>query len=154
MHSMEKKTNNSFLILLADDDPDDRFLFKEAVAETENVMLVMVKDGMQLMNKLYDMAEKLPDAIFLDLNMPFKNGHECLREIKEDKRFCEVPVIIYSTATNRLQIDSTYKDGANLYIPKPDSFSKLKNIVKSVFSLEWKEYKPQPSKDKFVLMLQ
>ncbi|MDB5228930.1 MAG: response regulator with Che-like receiver domain [Bacteroidota bacterium] len=142
------------MILLADDDADDRFLFKEAVDETKDVVLVTVKDGMELMNKLTKANGELPDAIFLDLNMPFKNGHECLREIKDNEKLKSIPVIIYSTSTNKAQIDSTYKDGANLYIPKPDSFSLLKKIVEKVFMLEWKEYKPQPSKDKFVLSIQ
>lgn len=142
------------MILLADDDADDRFLFKEAVDETKDVVLVTVKDGLELMNKLTKSTGELPDAIFLDLNMPFKNGHECLREIKDNEKLRSIPVIIYSTSTNKTQIDSTYKDGANLYIPKPDSFSMLKKIVQKVFSIEWAEYKPQPSKDKFVLSIQ
>jgi CheY-like chemotaxis protein len=151
---MIEKTRKSFTIFLADDDADDRFLFQEAVAESENILLTTMKDGLELMRKLTNGPGRLPDAIFLDLNMPFKNGHECLREIKDNAALKNIPVVIYSTSTNRMQIESVYKDGANLYIPKPDSFSKLKSIIQKIFTLDWQEYTPQPAKENFVLTFQ
>lgn len=142
-------TKHNYHIILADDDEDDRIFFKEAMSETVSTATVnTANDGIELMNML---SSKLPDAIFLDLNMPFKNGQECLSEIKANKRYKNIPVVIYSTSSNVDQINSTFKAGANLYISKPDSYLKLKIILKKVFTLKCEEYKPQPDKEKFVL---
>lgn len=142
-------TKLNYTIILADDDEDDQIFFKEAMSETvSSVTVNTASDGMELMSMLSD---TLPDAIFLDLNMPFKNGQECLSEIKTHKHYKNIPVVIYSTSSNIDQINSTFKAGANLYIPKPDSYLKLKIILKKVFTLKCEEYKPQPDKEKFVL---
>ncbi len=142
-------TKQNYHIILADDDEDDRIFFKEAMSETVSTATVnTANDGIELMNML---SGKLPDAIFLDLNMPLKNGQECLSEIKANKRYKNIPVVIYSTSSNVDQINSTFKAGANLYISKPDSYLKLKIILKKVFTLKCEEYKPQPDKEKFVL---
>lgn len=142
-------TKLNYTIILADDDEDDQIFFKEAMSETvSSVTVNTASDGMELMSMLSD---TLPDAIFLDLNMPFKNGQECLSEIKTHKQYKNIPVVIYSTSANIDQINSTFKAGANLYIPKPDSYLKLKIILKKVFTLKCEEYKPQPDKEKFVL---
>ena len=142
----------AYNILMADDDEDDRVFFQEAMAETVQTAVVQTaNDGLELMSILARKNDKLPDAIFLDLNMPRKNGQECLVEIKTNKAYKDIPVVIYSTTSNIEQIHSTYVAGANLYISKPDSYSKLKVILKKVFSLRCEEYKPQPIKEKFVL---
>jgi len=137
-------------IFLADDDEEDCMLLKEALDETKDAELLLAGDGLQLMNTLKK-SEDLPNAIFLDLNMPRKNGHECLREIKSNERLQNIPVIIYSTSKSSAQIDAAYKNGANLYITKPDSFTKLKQLMKEVFALPYADYKPQPDRKKFVL---
>ncbi len=137
-------------VILADDDDDDRELFREAVEETTSgVKLTMVKDGEELMNELTVADAKLPDIIFLDLNMPVKSGKECLEEIKNNEKLRHIPIIIYSTSSRREEIEETFKGGANLYISKPDSFNDLKRIAKKVFSLDWKDF-ANPSKEKFV----
>jgi CheY-like chemotaxis protein len=141
--------DHTYTILLADDDPEDRLLFKEALDETRMGALVTARDGLELMNTLSRMPE-LPDVIFLDLNMPRKNGHECLREIKNNTKFGGIPVVIYSTSRSEAQIDATYKEGANLYVTKPDSFSLLKKLVRQVLSLKCSDFSPQPDRKHFV----
>ena len=86
-------------LLLADDDEDDCFFFEGALAELETITeLTTVHDGEQLMRRLTGLASTdLPYALFLDLNMPRKNGFECLLEIKEDPALNRLPVIILST---------------------------------------------------------
>ena len=144
-------TRENIHVLLADDDDEDRYFFQEAINNiSKKLDLDFVEDGVELMKKLKSEIKNRPDVIFLDLNMPFKNGHECLKEIKADPKLKKIPVVIYSTSTGRDQIDLTYKEGANLYITKPDSITKLEKIVNEVFSLECEEYKPQPKKEKFV----
>lgn len=80
-------------LLLADDDDDDRTLFKETIVEIGvNIELSTVKDGFQLMHALSE-AEWLPDVIFLDLNMPYKSGKECLTEIRANDKLKHIPII-------------------------------------------------------------
>ena len=128
-------TTGIFRILLADDDPDDRELFTEA-AEAHGAKVQSVPNGMQLMSLLRT-AEILPDFILLDLNMPEKNGKECLREIRADRRFNDIPVIIYSTSSSKKDVDETFEMGADLYITKPNSFSELKSTVKNMLEMDW-----------------
>lgn len=140
---------HSCKILLADDDAEDRLLFKEALEETKDADLVTAHDGLELMTKLSAMVE-LPDAIFLDLNMPCKDGHECLREIKSNKKFGKIPVIIYSTTKNKTQIDATYSEGANLFVTKPDSFTMLKQLLSKIYAMKSSIHEA-PDRKNFVL---
>src|ERR1041384_4215132 len=81
-------------ILLSDDDKDDCFLFREALSELPHqTHLEIVNDGEQLMNYLHEHADRLPDVLFLDLNMPRKNGFECLSEIKHNDKLSSLPVV-------------------------------------------------------------
>src|SRR5205085_5075896 len=106
-------------ILLADDDLDDCEFFKEALQELLiPARISIVHDGVQLMGFL-DNNDQLPDIIFLDLNMPRKNGHTCLLEIKARERFRKLPVIILSTSFERANIKQLHKDGAYHYFRKP-----------------------------------
>lgn len=139
-------------IVLADDDDDDRILFEEAVNEfSPEIKITCVEDGEELMSLLSAAKAKLPDLIFLDLNMPRKNGNECLAEIRRNAKLKEIPIIIYSTSSSKEHIEKTYKDGANLYVRKPYSFEDLKVIAEKVFNLNWDEYKPKSNKEKFIL---
>lgn len=124
-----------YKILLADDDPDDRELFTEA-AGMHNAHVESVPNGMQLMANLL-LADPLPDFILLDLNMPEKDGKQCLQEIKEHDRLKAIPVIIYSTSSAKKDIDDTFRMGASLYITKPNSFTELKKTVKNLLDIDW-----------------
>lgn len=87
---------NALNILLVDDDKDDRFFFARALkALSIPTILVTISDGEQLMSYLSKNSEQLPDVLFLDLNMPRKNGNECLSEIKLNKKIKQLPVILY-----------------------------------------------------------
>ena len=85
-------------IILADDDEDDRLFFTDAFSELKiKTKVDTFKDGVELMNYLNDPEAILPNVLFLDLNMPKKNGIECLHEIKSDDRFKDIAIAIYST---------------------------------------------------------
>lgn len=133
------------------DDEDDRMLFKEVINDLkENIEVVMFENGDDLMSALKHPGASLPDFIFLDLNMPLKNGHECLRELRSLDSLSSVPVVIYSTTSNKEQIDKTYTEGANLYIRKPTSFKALKEMAENVFTINWNKYLPRPKKENFI----
>ena len=117
-------------LLLADDDIDDCDLFTDALNELEQpAILKTVHDGEQLMYFLTNETNVLPDMLFLDLNMPRKNGLECLSAIKENDRLKNLPVIIFSTSFDKEVVNKLYTSGALYYISKPNEFTKLKKVI-------------------------
>ena len=88
-------------IILADDDEDDRLFFTDAFSELKiNTKVNTFKDGVELMDYLSNPDSVLPHILFLDLNMPKKNGIECLHEIKSEERFNDIAIAIYSTSSS------------------------------------------------------
>lgn len=144
---------NHFLhLLLADDDEDDRELFQIALENLSlNVQFTTVEDGEELMRWLYQQQDKLPDLLFLDLNMPFKSGLECLIEIKQDQKLQSLPVIILSSGLNAREMEGLFTTGAQFYIQKPDSLKKLTQLIGRILSLSEEEKQSQPAKDNFIL---
>lgn len=138
-------------ILLADDDLDDCFFFKEALDEFPiSVCFTIVYDGEQLM-QLLQKKSSLPDVLFIDMNMPRKNGFECLEEIKRDEKLKSIPVIIFSTFFDQDIVNMLYQKGAQLYIQKPREFGKLKKAIHLALSMTVSEKFLQPPIEKFVL---
>jgi DNA-binding NtrC family response regulator len=138
-------------LLLADDDFDDCIFFKEALDELPvRVILDTVNDGVELMMHL-DKAEPVPDILFLDLNMPRKNGFDCLLEIKSNQKLKNFPVIIYSTSLNHTVADMLYENGAHHYIQKPGDFGKLKIVILKAIQSVIKEDKIKPGREQFLI---
>lgn len=120
----------SYNLLLADDDLDDCNFFKEALEELNlTTSIRIVNDGVELMQLLLQNGFLLPDVIFLDINMPQKNGFECLLEIKRNDKLKQIPVIIISTSFDKKAVDQFYEKGAHYYIRKPTEFSQLKLAI-------------------------
>lgn len=120
-------------ILLADDDADDRLFFKEAMDEINiDTMVSVVNDGAQLIEYLNHSSHYLPDIIFLDINMPLKNGLECLRELRQDGRYKDIQIVIFSTSGADTDIEAAYRFGANGYLKKPGDFTQLKTSLTNV----------------------
>ncbi len=139
-------------LLLADDDRDDHLLFGEALSELLfSTQLSTVNDGEQLMQQLTEQPAPLPDVLFLDLNMPRKNGLQCLEEIKRDEQLKHLPVIIYSTSLKEDVVDLVYKNGAQHYIRKPAEFSQLKKVIHYALTLVAQKNSAQPTREKFVI---
>lgn len=138
-------------ILLADDDEDDCLFFKEALEELPiSTKLTTVTDGNQLMH-LLNTTDILPHVLFLDLNMPRKNGYECLSEIQISPSLRELPVIIFSTSFDKDSVNQLHDYGAHYYIRKPGEFNDLKNVLHKALSTIEKNNFVKPAKDKFVL---
>ena len=124
---MELKQLN---VLLADDDIDDCNFFERALKELPlPTDLTTVHDGEALMRMLLGETGQLPHVIFLDINMPRKNGFECLNELKQNDRLKDIPVIMFSTSNSRDAMDSLFKTGADVYIRKPGNFDQLKELI-------------------------
>ena len=133
----------SIKVLLADDDKDDCLFFEDALTELKlPVILKTVHDGEQVLKHLHAVSPKLPDILFLDLNMPRKNGFECLMEIKKHSTLNKVPVIIYSTTYNEEKANQLYDSGAHYFICKPPDFEELKKVIQSALLLVQENCKP------------
>lgn len=140
-------------IFLADDDEDDRVFFQEVIGEMPYLVhLSMARNGEETITKLMQLSQ-LPDLLFLDLNMPLKNGLECLQEIKSNHQLKKLPVIIFSTSSYPSMINQVYDAGAHLYIRKPNDFLSFKNLIQHVLSINWKEQLSRPPREEFVLTL-
>ena len=117
-------------ILLADDDIDDCNFFKEALeALPITTELKTVHDGDELLNYLAENTTQLPHVLFLDINMPRKNGFECLAEIKHNDKLKDMPVVMFSTSKALDKINILFKTGADVYIHKPSNFSELVQVI-------------------------
>ncbi|MGJ8550724.1 response regulator [Winogradskyella wichelsiae] len=118
------------LIYLADDDETDRMLFQEAFNNIiSDIEVLCFDNGVTLMDNLLNETKPLPQAIYLDLNMPLMNGIECLNDIKNEIKLQDIPIFIYSSMIDISVIDELQKYGANLYLVKPNSFNKLVSIL-------------------------
>ena len=124
-------------VLLADDDADDRLVFSDVIREIHpKVHLETVPGGVQLLKLLEHFA---PDLLFLDLEMPFKNGLECLSEIRNNQRLATLPVVVFSSTTRPANIQTAYEMGANLFLIKESTFNQYSAALTTILSLEWKE---------------
>ena len=138
--------------MLADDDEDDCFLFKDALEQLAlSVSLTTVKNGEALMQLLNEKNGRLPDVLFLDLNMPRKNGIDCLLEIKSNENLKQFPVVIFSTSLSPEVVGQVYKNGAHYYIRKPNEFGQLKKLIYKALTLTAQAGNIQPPIEKFVL---
>ena len=123
-------------ILLADDDMDDCNFFKNALAALHiKTQLTTVNDGEQLMNYLSEQDADLPDVLFLDLNMPRKNGFECLTAMKEHVVLRNLPVVVLSTLSAKDKIDKIFKIGGHVYVHKPSDFGQLKQVIQNALPI-------------------
>jgi CheY-like chemotaxis protein len=129
-----------FYILIAEDDADDRFLFKTAFEKCGQPGIVrFVENGVELVQHLKELTEQkpkneFPAFILLDLIMPKKDGREVLKELKEHKIFKKIPVIVFSTTKNEGEISKCYELGANSYVVKPLIFDELVKIIEGLYS--------------------
>ncbi len=138
-------------ILLADDDQDDRFFFNRALqALPYHLNFTTIEDGEKLMTYLNGSSVKLPDLLFLDHNMPRKNGSECLLEIKQNPKLKNLPVIIYSTYLHEDVATIFYENGAHYYIRKTD-VPELKKIISHILTLIYTKKFIRPSRSNFIL---
>ena len=129
-------------ILMADDDPDDCLLVRHALEQSRLAgTLRFVSDGEELLDYLHRHAKcrsdditLRPDLIFLDLNMPRKDGREALKEIKSDEALRLIPIVVLSTSGVKEDVLESYNLGANSFITKPASFESLCMALETVLA--------------------
>ncbi len=150
--SAAKKISRSINILLADDDMADCLLFKDALEELPiSAILNIVHNGEQLIEAITKKGNKFPDVLFLDLNMPRKNGFASLGEIKRSSKLQKLPVIIFSTASDIGALNHVFREAAHYYICKPADFLQLKKVIYEALSLIMQKNRPLPLEGKFMI---
>jgi len=149
-----KEPHQPFTILLADDDPEDRMLTRDALLESRCANhLDMVENGEELMDYLNRRGQfahlanrALPGLILLDLNMPKKDGREALKEIKGDPKLRRIPVVVLTTSKAEEDIYRTYDIGVNSFITKPVKFDGLVTAMQ-MLSRYWIEIVELPAEE-------
>lgn len=122
-------------IVFAEDDEDDQFYFREAFHEIDKEIQVrFVSNGNDLMQLLKNF---LPDLVFLDLEMPYKNGLQCLVELRNNPSLNNLPVIVLSSTMRPANIQTAYEMGANLFLHKASRYSEYSNCLKQILSMDW-----------------
>jgi CheY-like chemotaxis protein len=149
------KDGKSIVILMADDDPDDRMLAEDALREARLInQFRTVVDGEELMDYLHGRgayaapgSAPRPGLILLDLNMPRKDGREALREIKSDPALRHIPVVVLTTSRAEEDILQTYDLGVNSFCTKPVTFEGLAHLIQvmACYWLELVELPPAPT---------
>lgn len=126
------------VILMAEDDADDRLLARDALNECQlGHDLHCVEDGEDLLDYLHRRGNYVdksrsprPSLILLDLNMPKKDGREALREIRGDPNLRRIPVVVFTTSSADADVELVYEMGANSCITKPASFDSLVEVMR------------------------
>ncbi len=133
------KRNQPITILMAEDDPDDRLLTREAIQESQlGNNLQIVEDGEQLLDYLYrrnryaEAPAPRPGVILLDLNMPRMDGREALAVLKSDPSLRRIPVVVMTTSKAEKDITRTYDLGVSSFIVKPNTFDGLVNVMQAI----------------------
>jgi CheY-like chemotaxis protein len=130
------------IILIVDDDMDDREIIRDAFmsARYNATEFIFLDDGDSVIKYLATESNTLPDLIMLDLNMPGKDGWEVLREIKTNTDFSYMPTIVFTTSSSQRDSDTAYNLGANCFVTKPDTFSKMVDLASSISKLWLPEF--------------
>lgn len=137
---MKNQNPKPVTLLLAEDDPDDRLLTRQALEKSRLVNdLRCVEDGEELLDYLRRRGKYAdpkqsprPGLILLDLNMPRKDGREALHEIKNDPKLRAIPIVVLTTSKSEEDVARTYNLGVNSYITKPARFSALVEVMQAI----------------------
>lgn len=127
---------------LIDDDPDDREIFRLALHDLDqSYKCATASNGVEALEMLND--DKLaPDFIFIDVNMPLLSGKKCLKHLRENPKFTQTPIIMYSTSSYEKDIEEAKQYGATHYIIKPSSIGNLASILEKVFQRQKMPFVP------------
>ena len=136
-------------IVLVDDDVDEYDLFTTALKQlTEDFRLIHITSCDDLLSTIK--ANK-PELVFLDINMPGMNGIECLKTIRRENKLEQLPIIMYSTSNNKINIQQAYENKANFYVVKPYSIQGIIKALEKIIRMDW-QFPQMPSINNFVIV--
>lgn len=130
------KNNSRNLVFIVDDDPDDRQIILDAFLENNaEINYAFIESAEELLDNLNGDESNYPNLILLDLNMPGILGLQALKEIRGNKIFSQIPIIVLTTSTLNKDRKSSYELGASCFLTKPDSYGELVEIVNAIVKL-------------------
>jgi len=135
MNTLLKKVN---IVLLVDDDEDDRKMFQEALQAVDTeVEYLEARDGVEALELLTRQPTVLPDFIFLDLNMPRKDGKQLLADLQKHQHLHHIAVIVYTTSKSIRDVEEVKSLGAAHFITKPFFFEEICSAIRLVLARKW-----------------
>jgi len=146
----EFNTSRIKRIFIAEGDSDFFYFFNSAIlAVSKSVNVLRTADGVMLLSLIESSVK--PDIIFLDLNMPFKDGIRCLQAIRSNEKTKQTKVVMFSSSGLTNDIDACYNNGADFYFIKPTSFLSLVEQFKNLLVNEYFIKNIKPPRENFVL---
>ena len=128
-------------ICMADDDPDDHYLFATALSEVNDTVKLTGFSSCDGLLEFLKTSSDLPDVIVLDMNMPGNDGNKCLLAVKQEARLRHIPVIIYSTSGTAEMMRKSRECGAFDYLLKPSSMHLIRELIKQILAIPVSEIK-------------
>lgn len=150
VYTNELPGKNIKKILIAEDDDDDFNMFYTAILSLYGAVDILRTENGIMLSSLLETSLK-PDVIFLDINLPYKNGLMCLKEIKNNPELSSIQVIMYSTSNNVKHVDNSYELGADFYLVKQTSYRNIVRQLSELFQQDFSAGKSRPTKADFLL---
>lgn len=145
------KSTTMKLIYYADDDIDDLRFLQDAV-NGHGYTVVIFYTGQALIDTL-QASPKKPDLIFMDVQMPIATGDDILKEIRRNRTYNNIPIVLITGSLKKAQIDRYIKEGANYMIKKANSIQSLKTTMDDVLYKQWENYRPHADDFKALITL-
>lgn len=136
-------------ILIAEDDNDDFNFLSSALGDLQMTVIISRAENGEILIKILN--EKIPDLLFLDVLMPLKDGKECLKEIRANRRFDSLPVIMYTSLHDIRTIEFCYREGSNFFVCKPNTYKELLDVLNKILAIDWKKMMYYPPLSQYVL---
>ena len=135
--------------MIAEDDAEDVVIFKAGLDEIKMPYIIRHAENGEVLFVL--LKERIPYILFLDIHMPCKDGHACILEIRKNREYDKLPVIMYTSHSLKSSVETSFRNGANFYMPKPTKMQELSNNLRKIFSIDWESQMHYPTIDSFVL---
>ena len=140
------------IIALADDDIDDREIFSEACdALDSDLEVLLFENGLELITYLNRSDADMPTILFLDINMPVKDGFETLKALKTCSEFDDLKIIMYSTSVVEADVEKAKKLGADRFFQKPFNFGHLSASLQKILETHWQDARQQTEQFNFLI---
>lgn len=139
-----ERTGNVLTVFYADDDQDDLDVFKDVAEDIDENLSVHTHNNGELLLNALDNPPPTPQIVFLDLNMPGKNGLQVLKEIRQERKLNDLPVVILSTSDDERTIGICRELGANYFITKATDYIELKKSIDHALNIDWGTFRPEP----------
>lgn len=146
---MDESLHDNKDILLAEDDSEDVEIFEMALTELKFPYVMRHAENGDVLFIL--LKERVPHILFLDIRMPCRDGLSCIVEIRKNREYDHLPVIMYSSHLSHKIVDECFRNGANFYLTKTNTISELTEKLRKIFDMDWKSYLHYPPQDQFML---